>query len=269
MNRHKEDDSALLYARLGDALQGCRRGQTTVLSFLTPREKKRLEAELCRLGVLDAAWFYGGYEGAERTALFLLPDYLRQACDGAPDSIRALLGDAVEETVGAVRISGSRYRTLTHRDYLGSVLGLGLERDAIGDIVVQNDFEAVIFCGSRIADFLCRYLEKVASDTVRCARYLPDEYFTDGKRYHPIFDTVASPRLDCVVAALTNSSREEAKKLVQVGLVEVEYEIETRTDFVLEPPMTLSVRGYGRFVLRAFDGETKKGRLRLRAEKFI
>ena len=272
--RAQDDAWELLRSRFEDAVEKCRRGRVAALSFLTPRERKRLESELRGRGMTDTAWFFGGYETAERTCLFLLPDYLAAMLDAPPaecdpDVLAALLDEALSERVTAVRVKGSGYRALTHRDYLGSILGLGLERDAIGDIAVQNDFEAILFCSARIADFLCEQLDKVAADAVRCARCVIDEHFTDGRAYRPISDTVASPRLDCVVAALTNLSRENAKNLVQVGLVEVEYEPETRTDLTLVPPLTISIRGYGRFLLRAFDGETKKGRLRLRADQMI
>lgn len=268
--RGQGDAWELWLSRLNDAIDRCRRGSVATLSYLTPGERKRLEGELGRMGMRDAAYFWGGYEGAERTCLFLLPDYLVAMREGLSDGeLPALLGEELTERVSAVKIRGSGYRTLTHRDYLGSALGLGLERDAIGDIAVQSECEAVLFTSARILRFLCETLEKVANDTVRCEPYTVDGAFTDGRRYRPISDTVASARLDCVVAALTNLSRENAKNLVQSGLVELEYEVETRTDVTVVPPATLSARGYGRFVVRAFDGETKKGRLRLRADQLI
>ena len=158
---------------------------------------------------------------------------------------------------------------LTLECYVRFLAALGLERDALGDVVVQDPFRAVVFCSETIGEFLLTSLTKVASDTVRCTRYVPDEGFTDGIRYQPIRDTIASPRLDCVVAALTNLSRENAQNAIRSGLVEVDFEPTERTDLQLTPPATLSIRGHGRFVLRAFDGETRKGRLRMIADKRI
>ncbi|MBE6601155.1 MAG: hypothetical protein E7637_01445 [Ruminococcaceae bacterium] len=274
MSRAKNDPEELLEARIGDALEKCRRGSVAVLPFLSPRGRNRAERELSRRTESARAWFFGGYREAERVCLFLLPDYL---CDllECPISeydrerMEGLLGEEISAAVCALRVRGSRYRTLTHRDYLGSILGLGIERDAIGDIAVQNDHEAVIFCSRSMAEFLCTALEKVATDTVRCSLYTLDESFTDGKKYAPVNDTVASARLDCVVAALTGQSREDAQRSVRSGMVEVEFEPEERVDLQLEPPLWISVRGYGRFRLRAFDGETKKGRLRMRADRLI
>lgn len=271
----RNDSDSLLEARIGDMLDKARKGNLACIPFLTPRDARQAERILRSYGAYGQAWFWGGYRDAERVCLFLLPDYLL-AClpdEIVPrdddDALLSLLEDEVREAVSAVRIRGSGYRTLSHRDYLGSILGLGLERDALGDIAVQNEHEAVVFCPRKIGSFLLESLVKVASDTVRCEEYEPDAQFTDGRKYRPVNDTVASARLDCVVAALTNLSREDAQRAVRTGLVEVEFEPEERVDRTLTPPMTISVRGYGRFVLRGFDGETRKGRLRMRADKLI
>ena len=201
----------------------------------------------------------------------LFPDYLADIPELMPpagtDPAEAV--DADEPAVCAVRIKGSGFRKLGHRDYLGSLLGLGLERDAIGDIAMQNDYEAVVFCSLRLSRFLCSSLEKISTDTVKCTPWRLDDSFTDGRHYRPISDTVASPRLDCVVAALTNLSRDGAQTAIRSGTVEVDFEPEDRTDRLLTPPATISIRGHGRYILRSFDGETKKGRLRLRADQLV
>lgn len=264
--------SDLLEARIEDYLTQAERGTVAVSPFLSPGERRRAERYLSQRGERNRAVFWGGYGDAERTCLFLLPDFYGELSDLCPEGDAALasfLDGASEDGVSAIRVTGSGYRTLSHRDYLGSLLGLGLERDAVGDIAVQNEREAVVFCKKHLKSFLVETLEKVASDTVRCREYVIDEHFTDGRRYRPISDTVASARVDCVVASLTNLSREDAQSAVRGGLVEVDFEQEARVDLLLEPPVTVSVRGYGRYVLRSFDGETKKGRLRLRADQLI
>ena len=270
----KNDLDLLFVARLDDAVEKSRRGSVAILPFLTPRYRRRAEVELRRMGAWENAWFFGGYDEAERASLFLLPEYLLCMIEEPPsecdaETVKALIAQEIEDAVCAVRVKGSGYRNLSHRDYLGAILGLGIERDVIGDIAVQNPHEAVLFCSRTIADFLVESLEKVGSDSVKCRFYEIDEQFTDGRSYRPISDTVASPRLDCVVAALTNLSRDEAQRTIRTGYVEVEFEEEDRVDRVLTPPMTISVRGFGRYILRSFDGETRKGRLRMRADQLI
>ena len=264
-------ERTVLDARLSDAVEKARKGSVATLPFLSPREARIAERGLNERGEFARAFFFGGYPTAERRTLFLLPDYL---CDLLPspaertdEEVAALLGEDLTDAVSAVRITGSGFRALNHRDYLGAILNLGLERDAVGDLAVQNAREAVLFCSATVAKFLIENLIRVASDSVKVKACVPDADFTDGRHYRPISDTVASPRLDCVVAALTNLSREDAQDAIRTGLVEVEFEPIERTDLPLSPPVTLSIRGYGRFILRAFDGETKKGRLRMRADK--
>ena len=272
MRRERDAAEELLRARIGDALGKSERGEIGVLSYLTPREQKQAERYLRECGAWQSTYLFGGYPDAARACLFFLPEYLTLALESLSDADCAAeetLGEDLTDAVSAVRIKGSGYRVLSHRDYLGSVLALGIERDAFGDIALQGDCEAVLFCSSKMAAFLCENLTHVASDTVKCERYRVDDRFTDGRRYRAISDTVASPRLDCVVASLTNLSREAAKEAVQSGRVEVDFEVEERVDLLLTPPTTLSIRGYGRFILRSFDGETRKGRLRMRADQLI
>lgn len=264
----------LLEARLSDAIVRCERGEIARLAFLNPRDRKRAERFLRARGIWEQAWLWGGYAEAERACLFLLPEYLL-ACLSLPiaecptEELAELIGEDLDAAVCAILIKGSGYRDLTHRDFLGSILGLGIERDAIGDVAVQSPHEAVVFCPRTLAAFFKTTLEKVGNDTVKCFDYTVDAHFTDGRNYRHISDTVASERLDCVVAALCNCSREDAQNAVRTGLVEVDFEPEERVDFALSAPATVSVRGYGRFILRAFDGETRKGRLRLRADQLI
>ena len=264
----------LLEARVEDAIAKCGRGILSCVSFLTPRERKQAERYLRRAGAWEQAWWWGGYETAERACLFLLPDYLCACLSAIPtecpaDEVQALLGEDAEEAVSAVLIEGSGYATLSHRDFLGAILATGLERDALGDVAVQDTRRAVLFCPRTLVPFLCETLERVGSDTVRVRSYVPAADFTDGRHYQPIRDTVASERLDCVVAALCNLSRDASQALIRSGAVEVDFEECDRVDLSLTPPVTLSARGFGRFILRSFDGETKKGRLRLCADKLV
>lgn len=267
------DARDLFEARLEDAIRKCNAGSVAHLPFLTMRQRRRAERLLDARGMRENVWFWGGHPTAERACLFLLPDYLvailPEDADEREAALPDYLADELQDAVVALSMQGSGFRNLSHRDYLGAVLGLGIERDALGDIAVQNEHSAILFCPRTLAGFLSGELTKVGSDTVRCRECQIDESFTDGKKYRPISDTVASARLDCVVAALCNLSREAAQSAVRSGLVEVDFEPEERVDTVLEPPITVSVRGHGRFILRSFDGETKKGRLRLRADQLV
>lgn len=266
-------DAVLLEARLEDMIRIAERGETALSPFLTPAECVAAERFFALRGMRGQVRLWGGYAEAERKRLYLLPEYFLALPDLLPpeesDPAETLGDEALTGAVSAVRITGSGFRELSHRDYLGSLLGLGLERDALGDIAVQNPHEAVVFCTAKIRDFLFATLERVANDKVRCRAQSPDEPFTDGRQTISVTDTVASARLDCVVAALIGKSRETAREAIEGGLVEVDYQPVLRGDRVLAPPLFLSVRGVGKFRLLPFEGETRKGRLRLRAERFV
>ena len=280
MTRRAAPDDAIraLYARLDDLARAAERGELAATDFLTPRERKYAEGYLSSRIREGTACMMGGYGDAERVRAVLLPDYVAGLVpedDGGDveDTLRETgfseLADGVRDITVALKIVGSGYRELTHRDYLGSVLGLGLERDAVGDIQVVDGHNAYLIAKGEIADFLLRDLVKVASDTVKVTPLPDGEAVPICRRTLAITDTVASERLDCVVAALANLSRDKAQTAVRSGLVELDYEPAEDCDEIVTTPAVISIRGIGKFNVVAFDGETRKGRIRLRAEKYI
>lgn len=277
--RAPDEEIRQLYARLADLVRVADRGEVAMTDFLTPREAKYAAVYLSDRLSEGTACAWGGYREAERVRMVLLPDYTAGLTDpnAWKDSpIEALeacglddLAAVLRNATVALRVTGSGYRTLTHRDYLGSVLGLGLDRDAVGDIQVADDRTAYLLCKGEIASFLEEGLTKVATDTVRVTRLGDREAVVSCRRFAPVSDTVASARLDCVVAALGNISRDKAQTAIRAGLCELDYETVQDCDAPVEPPCILSIRGVGKFSVKAFDGSTRKGRLRLSAERYI
>ena len=274
----RDETIRLLLSRLDDLVKKSGRGEAAVSPYLTPREAKYARVHLSSRVSAGTAVLWGGYPEAERVRVVILPDYTEGlvdptalASDPAAALIDAGLDDLAETVRGAVcpvLVKGSGFRELSHRDYLGSVLGLGLERDAIGDILIPDSHSAILLTDTRVGDFLTTQLEKVATDTVRVSRLPEGTALTGTRRLQPITDTVASERLDCVVAALCNLSREKAQMAVKVGLVELDYEAVEDCDTTVEAPAVISVRGFGKFAVHSFDGTTRKGRVRLSAGKY-
>ncbi len=273
-----------ILCRLDDLSEAAARGCAAVSAYLTPREARWAMRHLHTRITAGTALLWGGYPAAERVRAILLPDYVEGMMD--PDALAAApeavlrdagfddLADTVSDAVAALTICGSGFRSLSHRDYLGSILGLGVERDAIGDLLVidgETDARpaAILMTDARMAVFLADNLERVATDTVRIERTDLRSVKIPARKLAPIRDTVASERLDCVVAALCNLSREAAQTAIRQGLCEVDYESVTACDLALRPPATVTVRGHGKFLVEAFDGETRKGRIRLLAGKYI
>ena len=275
----RDEDIRLLLSRLDDLVRKSGRGEAAVSAYLTPREAKYARIHLSSRLHAGTAGLWGGYPEAERVRVVILPDYTEGLVDPAAlmsDPVAALcsaglddLADTLRCAVCPVSVKGSGFRELSHRDYLGSVLGLGLERDAIGDILIPDAHSAILLTDSRVGDFLTTQMEKVATDTVRVSR-LPEGTSLGGtRRIQPVNDTVASERLDCVVAALCNLSREKAQMAVKSGIVELDYEAVEDCSATVDAPAVISVRGYGKFAVHAFDGTTRKGRIRLVAGKYV
>ena len=253
-----------LLARAADLLDRARNGEITYTAFLTPAEQRALTREM--------PWAKremradGGYAAAERRRVFFLPPYLLEMEE---DVLAACLADTREDCLIPLQIKGSGFRELHHKDYLGAVLNLGIERDALGDICVCDKHTAVLFCDRVMEKFLCENLSRVANDAVKLSRVTLPENFDGGRKFQQISDTVASPRADSVVAALANLSRERAQALFREGLVEIDYEPAEKTDQQLEPPCTVVIRGKGKFIIRSLSEQTKKGRIRLLADKYL
>ena len=275
----RDEDIRLLLSRLDDLVRKSGRGEAAVSSYLTPREAKYARVHLSSRLSAGTAVLWGGYPEAERVRVVILPDYTEGLVDPAAlmsDPVAALcsaglddLADTLRCAVCPVSVKGSGFRELSHRDYLGSVLGLGLERDAIGDILIPDTHSAILLTDSRVGDFLTTQMEKVATDTVRVSRLPEGTSLAGTRRLQPVNDTVASERLDCVVAALCNLSREKAQMAVRSGIVELDYEAVEDCSATVDAPAVISVRGYGKFAVHAFDGTTRKGRVRLVAGKYV
>ena len=146
--------------------------------------------------------------------------------------------------------------TLSHRDYLGAILNLGIERRELGDIAI-NGKTAYLFATEKIADYIISSLERIRRTDV-CAKAvesLPDiELF----RTERIKVQAVGERVDAIIAKIFHLSREEASKLFAKGLVFISGKQTENTSAILKVGDTVSVRGYGRFIYRGYSGLSKK-----------
>lgn len=197
--------------------------------------------------------FYGGYDGAARTVCgFLEGTY----AEGMP-------ADELFP-VRAVTFSFRRTDKLSHRDFLGAILAAGLERSVVGDILVAEDY-AVVFCLD-VAEGTVADLTKVGKVGVRTEKGIAKEL--PKAKFERIDATVSSLRLDCVVGACTNISRERSASLIKSGQVSADFSVCLNVSGIIRENTVISIRGYGRFRLAEVAGQTKKGRLRVVIEKY-
>ena len=160
---------------------------------------------------------------------------------------------------------------LSHRDYLGAVLNLGIDRAVIGDIVIKTQYEneAYLFCDTKMVEFLCENLIWIRHTMVHAALYQEDMDRCVEKTFETIHTTVSSMRLDTFVGAVFRKSRSSMCAVIVSGKVFVNGREERRTDYLVKPSDIISVRGYGKFRLESQDNMTKKGRWNVTIEKYV
>lgn len=154
----------------------------------------------------------------------------------------------------------TKFASAGHRDLLGAVMGLSIEREMTGDIVLAGDGLAYLFVVRDMADYVMANLESAGRAALKITRH-------EGEIVCPVPEgthmrvTLASPRLDAFVAAGYNLSRSESQKLINGGLVKLNHVPEMRTDTNVDEGDLISVRGYGRMKIEELLGETRRGRL--------
>lgn len=150
---------------------------------------------------------------------------------------------------------------LTHRDFLGAIMNLGIERSTIGDIFVK-DQSGILFCQQSIAPYLIENLHQVRHTNVKC-RIPENEITLQSAEPKEILLTVSSVRIDGVVAKLYNISRSESLTLFRTGRIFVNGIAMENNSYQLKREDAVTVRGYGKFIYYDSMGETKKGKDRI------
>ena len=182
----RDNGERLLLARVLDKLELARqRNIPACTGFLSPQERVSVENLLNACGH-PRHLFFGGYEGAERTVCAFLPDW-QEAEDWQ--------GDGESCPVRALRCTWSGGQKLTHRDFLGSILGLGLDREKVGDLLV-GDGRCDVLALEEVADFLVFHMEQAGRVKLKCSPLPLDRLEPPAVETRTIRDTVSSLRLD-------------------------------------------------------------------------
>lgn len=253
----------LLIAQLEDkAGQASDRYMLLAGDFLDTHQRKIAEdfAKSRKLPV--RLMFYGGYEDAERCMPVFLPDYIELPEEGVPEE--------VEELLRIVRVSVPRGgRQLSHRDYLGSLLALGLDREVTGDILVRKADEksgggADIIVQAEIADFIELNYSKAGRANLNVEVLPVDRLDTGTVNIEQKQDTVASLRLDSICASAFGLSRAKAAEAIRRGIVSVNSIEATRIDMEIHEKDKIVMRGKGKAVLDEIGGTSRKERVRIR-----
>ncbi len=240
--------------RIEDLLDRCEhRGIMTSTGFLTPAQAYSLE-EFIRSRPEVRCLLSGGITGCERQAAFFLPWYLQE------EDFR------IEEQIKAVKLQ-SYFGTPSHRDYMGAVLGLGIRREWLGDILVEGDC-AYLFCLPSVLPAILE-LTQVGKVAVKAAELPLDAVPHPEKKVREIRFTVKSLRLDAVTGDLFGISRTKAAEAIRLGLVSLNYELCQKPDAEVKEGDVLSLKGKGKGKILALGGKSKKDRLFLQAERYL
>jgi len=237
-----------------------RRNIVTYTDFLNLNEQNIYHDSLQKLSFIQSESF-GGYESAERQMVAFIPDALSRD--------RGYFSQA-SFPIACLKIRPLNVKfsdKLTHRDYLGSLMNLGIDRSRTGDIVIQ-DQDAWLFCQKKIADYVAGELTRVRHTAVSCLVCSPQEV-----HYQPslqeLTGTVASVRLDSLLSLAFQTSRSSITALIQGGKTFANGRLVTSNGYHVKEGDIISVRGLGRFRYDGVLSATKKGRCLVRIQKYV
>jgi len=255
MNFDKDEKSFL--AHIFDLAKAAYARDADVFSdFLNVRETAMIKAHVADLPQ-GRFFLYGGVEGAERV----------MACFPASFSEK----NELQYPIACIKIvlKGAKFVSAlpSHRDFLGAVLGLGIERRLIGDIYIINEKDkkeagAYIFCKDVISDFIISELKSVGRSTVICNKTSISEISVN-KEIADKYGTVPSVRLDVIIGEAFNLSRSKVKELINAGMVAVNSAETVSEHYKVSDNDIISARGYGKFIFLGTEGITKKERVRI------
>lgn len=235
--------------------RACTRGGRTFSEFLDMAGQDVAS----RLKTLAPLRLEGGWPGAER----------RIACFGEREEWETEELSAAPIVCLKISAAAPKFsEKLTHRDFLGALMGLGFRREVLGDIIVSEDNSAAwLFCLESVADYICDQLTQVRRTTVKVSR---ESALPDFAAALPEEQTVqaASDRLDALVAAVYNLSRSESGELFRKELVYINSRAAANPSAPAKEGDVISVRGHGRFIYCGEGGNTRSGRLRAKVRVF-
>ncbi len=222
------------------------RGYTTVTDFLDLNESNLFLNHLKELPNVQYK-FWGGYADAERKRLAFY-----QADDNLLE----------EFNISIIKIIPNNAKfadSLTHRDFLGSIVGLGIDRGKIGDILIKDNI-GYLFAEKTIGSYIVDTLTKIKHTYVSCS-FTQLEEIDITPSYQEIRGTISSARLDAILALALKTSRSSITGLISGGKVFINSRLVTQNSASLKENDIISVRGHGKFIYCGITNQTKKGRL--------
>lgn len=249
MNTYKDDE--IFKSHITDLSDKCfNKNIQTSTGFLDLREQSIVK--LMSRDFKVPYVLFGGFEDAQRKKLYFLPDYI----------------DEPDTDISILEISHNTSNSLSHRDYLGSVLGLGVKREKIGDIIVF-DKGAQIIIENNISNFMMSNFVKTGRINVSTELKNISQLKETVQEIKIINDTVKSLRLDAIISSGFSCSRGNALKYIQSSKVFVNDVLTEKADKQINEGDKIILRGSGKIILSSIGSLSKKGRIIIEIQKFI
>ncbi|MBQ4505893.1 MAG: RNA-binding protein [Firmicutes bacterium] len=253
-----QEEDRLLLAQIEDRIRSCQdQYALTHTAFLDMRQAALAE-KLAR--DLKARFsLFGGYDDAERRIMAFLPDYMDEA----------QLAEGDDCPLSLLKVSSPKgSRQLTHRDYLGSILGLGIKREVVGDIIVRPDGADILIL-REMEDFLLSEYTKAGRNNLTVRTAPLSELDLGEIRTEDAHDTVASLRLDSVVGSAFRLARGKAQEAVRAGLVYKNGMQCLKPDAEVSEGDKIVLRGKGKAVLKEIGGMSRKDRINITITRYM
>ena len=254
IDKYADYDDRLLANKILDTVEYCKKNftyKTTV--FLDPKQQS-LAADLLKREADIAYYAEGGFQNSERKLYIIYhEDY-----DAAE----------IEKPYQILEFSwySKSAKKPTHRDLLGSIIGAGIKREMLGDIMLQGD-SAYVVCSIEVSGYILNNIERIGNIPVKLQ--LAEQVTAIEEDSKVINTTVASLRLDSIISAGFGLARTKAAELIKSGRVRINWEEKDLTSKVIKQNDVISLRGKGRIILEAISGNTKKDRIKITIKKLV
>ena len=251
----KSAEDRVLLGHILDKYDQCRqRNLPTNTAFLSPAEAQGARDLLRAAAIHKGFALLGGYEGAERRMLFFLPDWQEEADES--------------ESMTALRCTYRKEDTLTHRDFLGSLMAQGITREKLGDILVSEG-SCDLIVSRDIAPYLLQNVTSAGRVKLSVSEIGLSGLNVPELKVKEIRDTVSTLRLDAVAASGFSMSRGKAQELISSGRVQLNHRETLKADAPVAQGDVVSARGLGKFEVAEVGGLSKKGRTALLLRRYL
>lgn len=247
------DEDNILFRQISDKISLSEKHFCPKYTFFLDERQCELVKNVFKNSYFENYILYGGYENAKRKILALCPPYS--------------YADFPDFPIKPITISYREADDISHRDILGSLMSLNIQRKTVGDIIV-GDKKSCVFVYDTVFDEVLYGITKIGRTGVSLSEEF-DKSLVPLEKFKEISGTVASLRLDCVLSLALNLSREKTANIIKQKGVVINFVEQFSNSCLIKENDVFSVTGYGKFVVSSINGVSKKGRIHITINKFI